>query len=266
MTVTTNQHRTMQDLANSITAMDIATPEADLVSWKQGSPVADVLYKAEEYNLTFVPVRDTAGTYLGLIRVSRLAADDIAPGTITSFHNWRIDANTSVFDLLAVFKEHLDRVFLLTADEVVVGLVAPADLNKVAARTAFYVLLAEFEMKLADLVRELPKDEEYWKCLAEDRVKKLDEERKQRRGDDMNLALEHYMYLTDLTQIARKHSALRKKLGDRSKSFMKLIHHLRNGVDHPASILTSRQELEKLHKGYQNLRELEVGMAREDEG
>ncbi len=254
-----NHHRTLQQLANSITAMDIATPEADLVSWQQGSPVDQTVEMAREYNLTYVPVRDAAGTYHGLIEVAWLL-ENPDPAAITTVHNWRIDASTPVFDLLAEFKDHLEKVFLLTIDDAVVGLVAPADLNKVAARTAFYVLLAEFEMKLAELVRELPKDEDYWQCLDKDRFKKLEDERSQRAGDDMNLDLVHYMYITDLAKIARKHPRLCAILGKPSKSYMEAITQLRNGVDHPANVLSSRKKLKKLYQGYQNLRELETRM------
>lgn len=253
--------RTLHDIAVGLTALDIATPEGDLTCWTIGTDRQPVLAKAEPeaLDLTYIPVRDSNKTICGVLPREELKAESPVITPLTQ--DWLVAADTPIFELVRLFIAVPDRVFFVLHSSRIAGLVAPADLDKTVARASFYLLIAEFERRLAGFIRaELPKEDDYCQYLTEDRVEKIRAEKNKASSKGLNLDLLHYMYLSDLGDIARKDQSLSQKLGKPSESFMNSIIQVRNAVDHPANLFTSRKKLRDLYKVYQGLLKLEKRM------
>lgn len=239
------------------TVADIATPIAELSCWEGGQARAEIAQYAVRHNLTYIPLKE-AGRITGIITRDALV-NGAEPWHLTS--DWLIASDTPILELIQLFAEKSDRVFLMLQASRVCGLVAPADLNKIPARATVYLLIAQFEAELARLIRTmLPRDEDMQACLSDDRWQKLMEEKTRAAEKDIEMDLLHYMHIYDLVLIARQNDGVRQLLGFETTSQARKaldFQGLRNRVSHPARpLITARSELAKLAETCRRLVEL----------
>ncbi|MAS36522.1 MAG: hypothetical protein CL610_21135 [Anaerolineaceae bacterium] len=237
--------------------VDIATPASQLTCWEAGQGHDDIVRCAIEDNLTYIPVRNE-GRITGIISRKALEAGE-TPCNLTS--DWLIATDTTILEIIELFAEQPDRVFLVLKASNIVGLVAPADLNKIPARASVYLLIAHFEAELARLIRRiLPADEDYQPFLTADRWQKLQTEKANAAQKDIELDLLHHMHIYDLALIARQNDQVRELLGFETASKARRaldFQSWRNRVSHPTRpLITSRAELVKLNEACHRLIDL----------
>lgn len=226
----------------SYTVLDIATPLEQLTCWRAGDPRDVVVEAAVAHNLTYLPVLDATGV-CGIISRDALAAG-AAPSPLTA--DWLLATDTSILELVGLFAQQPQRVFLVLQASAVVGLVAPADLNKIPARASVYLLVAHFEMELARLLRLTLVDEgDFRPFFTAARWQKLQDDRGRQARGDVELDLLQMMELGDMVDIARKHESLRQSLGFASNSQCRKamdLQGIRNRISHPTRPLIERRE------------------------
>ena len=239
------------------TVVDIATPIAELSCWEGGQARAEIAEYAVRHNLTYIPVKEE-GRITGIITRDALV-NGADPWHLTS--DWLIASDTPILELIELFADRSDRVFLMLQASRVAGLVAPADLNKIPSRATVYLLIAQFEAELARLIRRmLPDDNDMQACLSDDRWQKLMDEKSRAAEKDIEMDLLHYMHIYDLVLIARQNDAVRQLLGFATTSQARKaldFQSLRNRVSHPTRpLITARSELAKLNETCRRLVEL----------
>ena len=125
---------------------------------------------------------------------------------------------------------------LLLAGRAISGVVTRADLGKPAARTYFYLLLAELEMELAQVLRELElADDSILAALGSEPRRRAQELADRLQAQDAYVDLVACLSLQDLVQVAGKHG-LRQALQSTGRSWQrtsKNLSALRNDVMHP---------------------------------
>ena len=224
------------------TVLDIATPLAELTCWRHGEPRQAVVDAAVAHNLTYLPVLDATGV-CGIISRDALAAG-AAPSPLTA--DWLLATDTSILEVIRLFAQQPQRVFLVLQASAVAGLVAPADLNKIPARAGVYLLVARFEMELARLLRLALADEgDFRPFFTAARWRKLQDDRRRQARGDVELDLLQMMELGDMIDIARKHEPLRQSLGFASNSQCRKamdLQGIRNRISHPTRPLIERRE------------------------
>ena len=114
------------------TVLDIATPLAQLTCWRINEPRDEVVAAAHAHNLTYIPVLDEGGV-CGVISRAQLAAGGAA---LPLTADWLLATDTRVLELIKLFAQQPQRIFLVLQSSAIVGLVAPADLNKIPARAS----------------------------------------------------------------------------------------------------------------------------------
>ena len=224
------------------TVLDIATPLAQLTCWRVGEPRDAVVTAARAHNLTYIPVLD-GEEVCGILSSAQLAAGaDALPLTA----DWLLATDTQLLELIKMFAQQPQRVFLVLQASAIVGLVAPADLNKIPARASVYLLIAHFELELARLLRlMLDDDGDYRPFFTAMRWQKLQEDRVRQARGDVELDLLQMMELGDMVDIARKHEPVRALLGFASNSQCRKamdLQGLRNRISHPTRPLIERRE------------------------
>ncbi len=224
------------------TVLDIATPLEQLTCWRADEPRDAVVAAADAHNLSYVPVMNDNGV-CGIISQVDLAAG-AAPRPLTA--DWLLATDTGVLELIGLFAQRPQRVFLVLQASAVVGLVTPADLNKIPARASVYLLVAHFEMELARLLRLVIDGEgDYRPFFTAARWQKLQEDKRSRARGDVELDLLQMMELGDLVDIARKHDGVRRLLGFASNSQCRKamdLQGIRNRISHPTRPLIERRE------------------------
>ncbi len=238
---TGESHRAMR-YEPGYTVQDIATPLAQLTCWRLDEPREPIVAQASRHNLTYVPVLDDRGV-CGIISCSALATGAAAQ-PLTA--DWLLATDTRVLQLIKLFAQQPERVFLVLQASSIVGLVAPADLNKIPARASVYLLLAHFELELARLMRlALNGDGDWRPFFTAGRWQKLQEDRARQARADVELDLLQMMELGDLVDIARKHEPVRTLLGFSSNSQCRKtmdLQGIRNRISHPTRPLVERRE------------------------
>lgn len=224
------------------TVQDIATPLAQLTCWQAGEPREAVVAAANAHNLTYIPVLD-AGGVCGVISRAELAAG--APALPVTA-DWLLATDTRVLELIKLFAQQPQRIFLVLQASHIVGLVAPADLNKIPARASVYLLVAHFELELARLLRlALNGDGDFRPFFTGTRWQKLQADRVRQARGDVELDLLQMMELGDMVDIARKHAPVRALLGFSSNSQCRKamdLQGIRNRISHPTRPLIERRE------------------------
>ncbi|MBZ0301177.1 MAG: hypothetical protein K8J31_15625 [Anaerolineae bacterium] len=244
--------------------IDIATPVALLTCWEAEQAREDIVRCACENNLTYIPVRDSK-RITGIVSRRALEAGE-APSSLTS--DWLITTDTTILEVIELFAEQPDRVFLVLQSSRIVGLVAPADLNKIPARASVYLLVAHFEAELMRLIkRVLPDEADYRACFTDNRWKKLHQLRTEFASKDFELDLLHCLYASDMERIVSKADRLRDALGyaneKSAERALEGFQDIRNRVSHPTRpLVASRGELVKLNETCRRLIDLNQRIAR----
>ncbi len=238
---------------------EIITPIDDLVLWSD-----DPLMQQDALQNRFIthfPVR-VDGKITGMVRREGEAVGAFMPLTA----EWLIAADTPILHLIDLFDQNADRVFLVLQSSQIIGLVAPADLNKIPARASIYLLTAQFEDKLAKLVRRTLNEDEVVleQLLSAENMQKVREEHAKAKASDLGLSLYYFLYLADLMTLAAKHPDLRARLKLRSRSHADAelrFTELRNRVSHPSGLLIkSRAELGEINLACSKIIRLSMAM------
>lgn len=239
------------------TVLDIATPLAQLTCWQRGQARAAVVARAAAHNLTYIPVLDE-GRVGGIISRAGLAAGGEAlPLTV----DWLLATDTPLLELIQLFAQQPQRIFLVLQGSAIAGLVAPADLNKIPARASVYLLVAHFELELARLLRlALNGDGDFRPFFTAARWQKLQEDRQRQARGDVELELLQMMELGDMVDIARKDERLRGLLGFASNSQCRKamdLQGIRNRISHPTRpLIEGREDLAGLNDACERLVDL----------
>jgi len=249
------------------TVLDIATPLAQLTCWQRGQARETVVARAEAHNLTYLPVLDE-GRVDGIISRAGLAAGaEALPLTA----DWLLATDTLLLELIQLFAQQPQRIFLVLQGSAIAGLVAPADLNKIPARASVYLLIAHFELELARLLRlALNGDGDFRPFFTAGRWQKLQEDRQRQARGDVELELLQMMELGDMVDIARKDERLRGLLGFASNSQGRKamdLQGIRNRISHPTRpLIEGREDLAGLNDACERLvdlhRRIERALAR----
>ena len=245
------------------TVLDIVTPLAQLTCWRENEPRDAVVAAAHANNLTYIPVLDENGV-CGIISRAEL---DAGAAALPLTADWLLATDTRVLELIKLFAQQPQRIFLVLQSSNIVGLVAPADLNKIPARASVYLLIAHFELELARLLRRvLAGDEDYRSFFTETRWQRLQEDRIRQARGDVELDLLQMMELGDMVDIARKHVPVRELLGFTSNSQCRKamdLQGIRNRISHPTRPLIERREdLAGLSDACERLTDLHIRIER----
>ena len=108
------------------TVLDIVTPLAQLTCWRENEPRDAVVAAAHANNLTFIPVLDENGV-CGIISRAEL---DAGAAALPLTADWLLATDTRVLELIKLFAQQPQRIFLVLQSSNIVGLVAPADLTR----------------------------------------------------------------------------------------------------------------------------------------
>lgn len=237
------------------TVREIMTPENDLTCWDGHEETRKQALTAAGDDITFLPVRPN-GVITGIIRREELESGQ-AHTPLTS--EWLIAADTPILELLRLFAEKPDRVFLVLQSSQIVGLVAPADLNQIAARASVYLLSSHFEAELATLIRALlPEEEQYVGYVtSKSNLGIARKNQKKSRKEDIELDLLHYLNLSDLVDIVVQNSRLRELLDFTSEEAARKeldTRVVRNPVSHSANLLIAdRKKLDDVNDACERL-------------
>lgn len=225
-----------EEVAESLAVRLIATPMDQIIGFDSDEPLTDAIARLQEAHIDYAPVFE-GGTLVG-----RIARGE------------QFDGNRRVVDAL----ERLRAVFLISADSPissamrwlakqpwlllvdgnsVAGVVTPADLNHQAVRVYFYMLIADFEIRLASLLREHSSDEtkllEALGAASQDVSRRFE----QLTAQDIQTDLIGAMQLKDLIKIAGKTPDIRDALRYSTRSQWEAdtgrIVDFRNQIMHP---------------------------------
>lgn len=101
-----------------------------------------------------------------------------------------------------VWLQH-DPWLLVVDGRQITGLVTPSDLNRQAARSYFYLLVADFEIRLADAIRDtFDEQTDAYRFLDPAEVKGIEKRVRAARTGDIDSDVVAAMYLRNLLKIA----------------------------------------------------------------
>ena len=237
------------------------------VCWDYSEQSRQALVEECEANgYTFIPVSITNGIEGIITREALKRGDDPTPLSV----DWLVAANTPILEVISLFAQRPDHVFLVLESTRVTGIVAPADLNKIPARASLYLLVAHFELELAAFVRSVlgSEDDTYKKYFSEERFQRFCDRRSEATSRDIELDITHYFDLIDFETIIEREERLYGLLGfpfsdEAAQSKNKLrkeiysrlsVTVVRNPVSHASNLLvTSRDQVQKIDEICDNL-------------
>ncbi|MEO0565519.1 MAG: hypothetical protein AAF125_25655, partial [Chloroflexota bacterium] len=139
------------DRSIGYTVHDIATPTSELTVWESGTSPEDSLKKAQQRQLTIIPVRE-GSRITGFVRTTDLAVGRADVSSLTV--SWLVTADTPILAFTDILAANPTYIYFVMQASHVTGIVAAADLNKVPARASFYLIVAHFEAELTLLLRQ----------------------------------------------------------------------------------------------------------------
>jgi len=251
-----------EDVLQSITARHIQTPVNRLIGFETTTSVASALGVLERNRFDFAPVFE-GEQILGRVALSRLIeaesgsiGDHLEPlrGSFLVTSDSKI---TNSMRWLAT-----DPWLVVVDGQDISGIITPSDLNRQGARTYFYLLVADFEIRLAEAVRERFEDQaDAIALLPTKRRHNVERLRERAAAGDIDSDAVAAMFLEDLLIIADRDSGIRDDLGHvKSDDWDWANSHLvefRNNIMHPVTqLLDDTTGLDRLIEKESRLRRL----------
>ena len=226
----------LERVQRSLTVDMIMTPRADLRTCRRDEIASAVIARNTEH-ISFLPVVDEPGRFLGLYRAERWfgkeapkekIGDDFEPFS----EDVVIGADASIIDFVKNADERATR--LVVSGDRVAGLVSLSDLQQLPVRAALFTLITRLEMAMAERIEtEWVGDESMgWLEL-------LSEKRRACIVDAIGKAKQEDGFVSEIafSQLADKVAIIRKKglipgSGSRLRREFKAIRKLRDGIAH----------------------------------
>ena len=232
-------------LEQIFTAQTIMTPITSLVTWDGVESLASVWERADAFKIDTIPVLKNGA--IGQV----IQRGNETPLPLT--YAWVVTRDASIPVIVAIFAMSSKKCLMVLAGQAVVGVVTPADLNKLSARTYFYNLIAELEITLAQAIHKRGfTHDELFNLLGDDQ-KRQEEIQTKLTNSELELELIHTLYLSEMVNIIKDDTTLRKTLGFPSNSQVKkqlnTLVHFRNDIMHPNNlILNDNHGVKDLHE------------------
>jgi len=251
-------------VSKSFTVAHIMTPWEYVYKCNIDDSPSEVLKVMEDKNYDVVPVVKN-DVPVGFVRRDKLK--DVG-SIVEALEEFNLDHFISRDTQINVALELLlkrDFLFVL-GDSSIVGIVTKADLGKRAVTVFFYSMLSILETEFARMIRkEVPNP---LANLREDRRKKILNQIKKGRVENVDLEVLEYFYLKDLVNVIIENKGLIEKLGYRSReeverSFDRLIE-IRNRIAHPVRrLVTCDDDIKMLKESYNDIQRLFSKLRRE---
>lgn len=251
-----------EQLARDLTALGIATPAEDLLGFSVDDDVSSARSALAGPQFDYAPVFSD-GRLVG--RVAREMLEGGGGSTVGDVFEpltsrFLVSADSPIAKVMRWLQT--ERCLLLLDGQDFVGLVSPADLNRHPVRVYFYMLLADFEIRLAALIRRLHPDRTSLSgFLSEGRREALERRYRDAIRRDVDVDLVGLFDLKDLCRVAGRSRKVRDALGFPSatkwdENIGSLIN-FRNLVMHPTrNLLGDVADLDRLVEMDRRLRSL----------
>ncbi len=234
-------------LSESIVVGHLETPLAGAVVFEPSTPSRSALKALERSNFDQAPVV-LDGEPIGYVLARDLRK---TRGSVRT--NMRpilpraLASNTAPLEIAMPWLENSGFLFLLAGKEIS-GFVVPSDLNKQAGRSYFYLGLTELELRLAAEVRRVSEGIDPIDCLKSESKTRIRRRMKQRTEANVEADAVAEMNLSELFQVAGRHTELPRILGvDDWVAFWQPINELRVRIAHPARpVLESQSQIAEL--------------------
>lgn len=238
-----------EEIADAVQARFLETPMARATTFGIGTKCVEAIRALEKRDFEQAPICDDLGVPVGYVLLDEIESD--AAGPLEPFvHACSNDVMVEPSTSFAVLLPKLAgaRFLFIHDHETITGFVVPSDINRHAGRTYFCLLLAEFEMVLAEVVRQHygRRQEEIVDCLPTHRQSSVLGmfHVSQRRG----VQVDHVacLHFADLLTVIRKTEPLLASLGFSSKRAWDkatgALDEWRNAVMHPTRPLLERSD------------------------
>lgn len=263
-------HSPFDDIVESLRVANIQTPFDRIVGFQVEDQSVSAAALMRERRYDFAPVFDGV-ELLGRVRLERLTAtvggnvgralEPLAGSYMTTAHSTIPEAMRWLED---------DPWLLVLDGRRISGLVTPSDLNRQAARAYFYLLLVDFEIRLAEAIRDIFPDQEIALDLLSALARRQVGRRIAKSGQgDVESDAVSAMSLRDLIDIGSAASSVQDKLdhilaSDWEWARTKLIQ-FRHEIMHPTKqLLDDRNGLGNLIEFEETLSRL-AGLAKDSE-
>lgn len=208
------------DISRTIVVRHIQTPAERLRGFAPEEEVESVRRVLEDGNFDYGPVmrdltvigriaRKACGSAPSSSRVGSLAE----PLAATML----ISADTEISRAIRALAE--DPWLLVVGGRSIAGVITPSDLNRQAARTYFYLLLADFEIRLADVIRtEFLDPDVVLSLVGEETRVEITRRHTVAQAGEVDSDLVAAMDLSDLVNIGARSAPVRSAFGTGSRT------------------------------------------------
>jgi hypothetical protein len=251
-----------EEIAAALTVRYIQTPTKDLEGFEGHVTAKEAVPVLQRGGYDFAPLYEN-GHVIGRVALSDLEdAHSLRVGDLASQlrSDYLIGASATIGETMRRLKG--DPWLLVVDREGMSGLITPSDLNRQASRTYFYLLIADFEIRLAQRIREQYPSQDEAMGLLDDRRRRMVRGRYESAVDKhVEVDLVAAMDLADLIGIAQHDATIQGSFGCESLADWKdttgVLPGFRNRIMHPSRlILTDTAGLDDLIEHEARLRRL----------